>query len=251
MNLMPVEYSEERVLTTEQLAQAYECSAAQIKQNFNNNISRFEEGKHFFKLMGDDLKIFKNRVENFDLVGKNANALYLWTKRGAARHSKMLGTDKAWEVFETLEENYFSQRENIQIPVQSRITFSGILHDVDESKALIQKIYRTQEGIATAHATTMVGEFHGYDLSPLQRLILPAEHETGYMNASQVGVKVSQSARKVNQMLIDKGLQVKDGKGYRLTDKGKLYGEEFPYDTGKHSGYQIKWNEKVVGLLVH
>ena len=238
------------VLTTEQLAQAYECSTENIKRNFGNNKERFEEGKHYFKPEGEDLNILRGK--NIYLqISPMARTFYLWTKRGVARHSKMLGTDKAWEVFETLEENCFTKRENIQIPVQSRITFSGILHDVEESKTLIQKIYGTQEGIATAHATTMVGKFHGYDLSPLQKLIPPAEHETGYMNASQVGVKVSQSARKVNQMLIDNGLQVKDGKGYRLTDKGKLYGEEFPYDTGKHSGYQIKWNEKVIGLLIH
>ena len=34
---------------------------------------------------------------------------YLWTKRGAARHAKMLNTDRAWEVFEALEDNYFNR----------------------------------------------------------------------------------------------------------------------------------------------
>ena len=32
----------------------------------------------------------------------------LWTERGAARHAKMLETDKAWDVFEQLEDSYFS-----------------------------------------------------------------------------------------------------------------------------------------------
>ena len=30
-------------------------------------------------------------------------------KRGAARHAKMLNTDKSWEVFEALEDNYFNR----------------------------------------------------------------------------------------------------------------------------------------------
>ncbi|EEK9283034.1 ORF6N domain-containing protein, partial [Salmonella enterica subsp. enterica] len=30
--------------------------------------------------------------------------------RGAARHAKMLETDQAWEVFEKLEDCYFSQK---------------------------------------------------------------------------------------------------------------------------------------------
>ena len=104
--LTRIEQEGQPVLTTEQLAQAYECDGRQIKQNFNNNADRFVEGQHYFKLEGEALRGFKNRVEDFDLVGKNANILYLWTRRGASRHSKMLGTDKAWEMFDALEENY-------------------------------------------------------------------------------------------------------------------------------------------------
>lgn len=110
-NFKIVEYQSQRVLTTEQLAQAYECETYQIKQNFNNNKDRFVEGKHYFKLEGDLLKDFKmNKVENFYPVAKNTKTLYLWTKRGASRHCKMLGTDKAWDMFDILEENYFDQK---------------------------------------------------------------------------------------------------------------------------------------------
>ena len=61
-DLIPVEYRAERVLTTEQLAQAYECEPIQIQQNYNNNKDHFEEGKHFYKLTGEDLKEFKASV---------------------------------------------------------------------------------------------------------------------------------------------------------------------------------------------
>lgn len=107
-DLQVVEYNGERVLTTEQLAGGYDCEPSNIKKNFNDNKERFIEGKHYFKLEGEDLRDFKNRVTNSDLVGKNANILYLWTKRGAARHSKMVGTDRAWDIFDALEENYFA-----------------------------------------------------------------------------------------------------------------------------------------------
>ncbi len=36
--------------------------------------------------------------------------LFLWTGRGAARHAKVLETEKAWEVFEKLEDCYFERR---------------------------------------------------------------------------------------------------------------------------------------------
>ena len=108
-----IEMNNQRLLTTEQLAEFYGASEKQIKQNFNNNKGRFAEGKHFYRLEGQELKDFKNRVENFDLVGRNANSLILWTKQGAGRHSKMLGTDRAWDMFDELEENYFNKQPKL------------------------------------------------------------------------------------------------------------------------------------------
>lgn len=107
-DLQHVSYNNDLILTTEQLANFYGTTPQHIKQNFANNRSKFIEGKHFYQLVGQTLKEFKDRVENFDLVGKNANTLTLWTKRGASRHSKMLGTDQAWNMYDELEENYFN-----------------------------------------------------------------------------------------------------------------------------------------------
>lgn len=95
------------VITTDTLAQAYEVETHQIRQNFKNNKERFVEGKHLFSLSGNDLREFKHGVENFYSVPKNVNALILWTERGAARHAKMLNSDRAWDVFELLEETFF------------------------------------------------------------------------------------------------------------------------------------------------
>ncbi|WP_373845070.1 ORF6N domain-containing protein [Clostridium sp.] len=111
-NLVPVTYNNARILTTEQLAQIYECTERNISDNFNNNKKRFEEGKHYYLLQGEDLKSFKNQYENFGVVNKKASQLYIWTERGADRHCKMIGTDKAWEQFDHLEETYFRVKEN-------------------------------------------------------------------------------------------------------------------------------------------
>ena len=103
-------FNNEIVITTKTLAEVYECGEKQIKQNYNNNKDKFIEGKHYYKLDGENLRKFKQycKVENFDFVKSNVNCLYLWTKRGASRHCKMLGTDKAWDMFDSLEENYFN-----------------------------------------------------------------------------------------------------------------------------------------------
>ena len=114
--LQQVKYDDQLILTTEQLAEFYETTVDTIKVNFNNNKSKFEEGKHYYLLKGAQLKGFKNKVKNLYLVGKNANQLYLWTKRGASRHAKMLGTDRAWDVYDELEENYFNPQSNLRMP---------------------------------------------------------------------------------------------------------------------------------------
>lgn len=110
-----IEWNGQRVITTTQLADIYEATEVQIKQNYGNNAERFKEGEHFYLLKGEELRAFKNMVENFDLVGKNANQLYLWTRRGASRHCKMLGTDRAWEQFDVLEENYYNPQGQLDM----------------------------------------------------------------------------------------------------------------------------------------
>ena len=132
--MYPVDYNGVRVLTTEQLAAAYECEPSHIIKNFNNNKDHFEEGKHFFKIEGDELRDFKNYIQNLDVVGSRTKSLYLWTRRGASRHCKMLGTEKAWEMYDNLEENYFN-------PPQKKMTAAEILSGMAEE--LVKQERRT------------------------------------------------------------------------------------------------------------
>lgn len=113
-NLPVVTYNSLPVITTDMLAQVYGTETIRIQQNHKRNDDRFIAGKHFFKLEGTELKAFKNRLSFSESVGKRARSLVLWTERGAARHAKMLETDQAWEVFENLEDFYFSQKEKAE-----------------------------------------------------------------------------------------------------------------------------------------
>lgn len=107
MQVSIIDFKSFPVLTTEQLAGFYGTESVRIQQNHNRNKDRFVEGKHFFKIVGQELKEFVTSlkiVTNFSKV----RSLILWTERGAARHAKMLDTDQAWEVFEKLEDCYFA-----------------------------------------------------------------------------------------------------------------------------------------------
>lgn len=145
MNLVPVKFNEEVVITTKMLADVYETEEIRIQQNFNSNQEKFKEGKHYYKLQGNDLKEFKRvLVKNEDPLYqeiKFASVLILWTKRGASRHCKMLGTDKAWEMFDMLEENYFNtpkvQESEDELMIMSK-AFLIATNKIKEQAAIIE-----------------------------------------------------------------------------------------------------------------
>lgn len=111
--LSPITHNQVPVITTELLAQLYGTETNNIKVNFSRNSDRFVCGKHYFKIEGDELRAMKHEVtqSNSVKIARNVRSLILWTERGAARHAKMLETDQAWEVFEKLEDCYFSQKQ--------------------------------------------------------------------------------------------------------------------------------------------
>jgi len=103
-------YQQKPVITTEAMAGVFQVDTNNLRKNFSNNEARFEEGKHFFRISGDELSDFRLRVKDIHSqinVSGKIRALMLWTERGAARHAKMLNTDTAWEVFERMEDFYF------------------------------------------------------------------------------------------------------------------------------------------------
>lgn len=109
-DLMVIERQGLRVLTTAQLAECYDTDSKIISQNFKRNADRYEEGKHYICLKGEDLRAFRANPQIEDLP-KNLNVLYLWTERGCLLHAKSLNTDKAWEVYGELVETYFRAKK--------------------------------------------------------------------------------------------------------------------------------------------
>lgn len=109
-NIQVIEMQGVRVLTTAQLAESYGTDTNTITQNFKRNKNRYEEGKHYVCLKGEDLRAFKSEMTNCHFA-KNLNVLYLWTERGALLHAKSLNTDTAWEVYDRLVETYFRAKK--------------------------------------------------------------------------------------------------------------------------------------------
>ncbi|EEY8575631.1 ORF6N domain-containing protein, partial [Escherichia coli] len=89
-----LEWQGVRVVTTETLARGYGTTPTRIQQNYNRNEERFVEGKHFFKIKGDEIKSLRLSFSELQISPKT-RSLILWTERGAARMSKIVDTEQA------------------------------------------------------------------------------------------------------------------------------------------------------------
>lgn len=138
-NLTVTEYKNIRVLTTQQIAEAYGTDTKIISKNFSRNKGRYIEGKHFICLEGEEKRGFINRRQ-IDDGSKNAKTLYLWTEKGAFLHAKSLNTDKAWEVYDRLVDEYFEKgsrkpmtiAEQIQLLAQGNVELKEKIEAVND-----------------------------------------------------------------------------------------------------------------------
>lgn len=135
------EYNSMRVLSTQQIAEAYGTDSKVISNNFNRNKERYKEGKHFICLEGEEKRDFVNNHQ-IDDGSKKASKIYLWTEKGAFLHAKSLGTDEAWEVYEKLVDFYFNVKKPLSISEQVQIIAKG-------NMALEQKIDSVNEDLQT------------------------------------------------------------------------------------------------------
>lgn len=123
-----IEHNGIRVLTTKQLAEAYETTMDIIKNNFRYNRTRYIEGKHFIELSGERLREAK-RQDKFQPLLKQAKCVHLWTEKGALLHAKSLNTDRAWESYDHLIDFYFRIKEEKKVPAKQG----------DETEITVQK----------------------------------------------------------------------------------------------------------------
>lgn len=137
-SLQVVEYRGKRVLTSQQLAEAYGTDRKTISYNFNYNRSRYMEGKHFICLTGDELRTYKTNLEIHE--SSRINKLYLWTEKGAFMHAKSLNTDTAWEVYDRLVDSYFQKKNNDGTPVTYRDAIAQLLESLDREEELKRQL---------------------------------------------------------------------------------------------------------------
>ncbi|EDE8442018.1 phage antirepressor Ant, partial [Salmonella enterica subsp. enterica serovar Pomona] len=96
----------------------------------------------------------------------------LWTERGAARHAKMLETDQAWEVFEKLEDCYFSRSEKntgnqekstSELSAKEANSLVWLWDYANRSQALFRELYPAMKQIQSQYSGKCYD--YGFELS--------------------------------------------------------------------------------------
>ncbi|WP_429984041.1 phage antirepressor KilAC domain-containing protein [Lysinibacillus pakistanensis] len=245
MNLTVIQLRGKRVLTTAQLAEEYEATDRKIVDNFNNNKERYEEGKHFILLQGENLREFKSKNENFGFA-QNLNKLYLWTEKGAWLHAKSLNTDRAWEAYELLVDEYYRviEQPDYNIPTTYKEALLQLVEQLEENEKL-----QTENLVLVQQNSELQPKASYYDMVLQNKSLL---------SVSKIAKDYGMSAIKLNRLLYELGVQYKQGDIWLLyakyQDKGYTQTTTHVIDADK-SRVSTKWTQKgrlfIYDLLKH
>lgn len=222
MNYTPIVYKNKRILMTSQLAVSYETDEKRISENYNRNKDRYTEGKHYFFLEGEELKKFKKSSPQIAELLKFASSAYLWTEKGSWLHAKSLNTDKSWEAYEMLVDDYFTIKE-VSL---SQNTPSYMIED---------EIQRAERWIEERKETKML-EFKLKEASPKVAYYDTILKSKGTVTTSQIAKDYGLSAASLNNILHEAKIQYKQNKQWLLYSKHA--------DKGYTQSYAIDFNHK-------
>lgn len=239
-----IEWKGQRVITTVQLADVYGAEEYQVKQNYRNNADRFNPMEHYFLLKGEELKAFKNQVENFYPVDKHTTAIYLWTRKGASRHCKMLGTDRAWEQFDLLEENYYNPQRQALIPADYPSALRAYADEYE--KRMIAEQEKKALEAETLEMSKAIEE-----MKPIVNYVDIILQSKSTVLTTQIAQDYGMSARAFNKKLADLHIQRKVGGQWILYAEyqGKGYVHSRTIDIVRSNGQpdvtmQTEWRQK-------
>ena len=210
---------------------------------------RSERGSEMLKLFSSlkDIQERLGRQDNWFINESGVYALIFGSKLPKAKQFKRWVTH---EVLPSIRKTGSYTVPKLEKNPKYRTRMIGTaVRDIRSTAAELQKLFGVKSGIALAKATSMIERAYGVDMEEVKELIPPAEHDTGFLNATELGIRLGVNARKANALLQNAGLQVRFNGMWRLTNKGEAHGEEMPYERNGHSGYQIRWNDSVVSVL--
>lgn len=212
-DLQIITHNNERVLTTARLAEQYGTSSKIISKNFSRNKERYLEGKHYYCLEGTQLNEFRANRQ-IDVL-QNVNKLYLWTEKGALLHAKSLNTDKAWQVYEFLVDNYFNPKQKKQVLTDKQAKSL----EIKETNA---RVRLSNQFLKLAKVDTLSTEYKNILVSKAAEALtgfalipLPQSEQKMY-SATEIGEMFGVSAQKIGRVSNEHDMKTEEyGEYYR------------------------------------
>lgn len=162
---MPIiEYRGQRVVTLAMVDQVHERPEGTARKRFNDNRSRFVEGKHLFKICASEF-----RTHNPGVISDKAHEdVILLTERGYLLLVKSFTDDLAWTVQDQLVDGYFSKQAPPTLPgdyiqalehlLESKRSEQKAIEERDHAVATKAEIGSRREATAMASASAAVRE---------------------------------------------------------------------------------------------
>lgn len=201
-DLTVVEYKGIRVLTTQQIAEAYGTEDRRISENFNSNKRRYITGKHYIHLEGQELKGFLQSVNSVVQNPSKVRSLYLWTEKGAFLHAKSLNTDTAWEVYDRLVDFYFKKKEISNIPQGNELIALAVIEAQRQLAEREKKIEQLE--IDVIEMDRAISE-----MEPKVNYVDRILQSKGTVTTTQIAQDYGMSAIRFNKILRDMRIQRK------------------------------------------
>ncbi len=239
-NLQVKEYKGQRVVTFKDVDKVHERVEGTAKRNFNENRNKFIEGIDYFEIKNSS----KDEIRTFEIPNRGIIVL---TASGYLMLVKSLNDELAWKVQRELVNNYFTMqklKKKYHKPIDK-----AIKQHFNIAETMIQATGIKPE-LVYAVAIGEAEKETGYSYDEYKKLLPSATHEIASFNPTQIGEKIGGiKPNFINKALENLGLQEKKERVWRITEKGKQYGEEKPYSRNGHTDYRVLWHEKVVELL--
>jgi len=260
---------DKKAMLAKTIAEIHGRELKRVNEDINNNRDRFKDGIDIIDLKRTNFEV--NLVDHGIMSQNSVNrseTIYLLSERGYAKLLKIFDDDLAWDKYEAILDEYFHMRDEIVYPLttgrHNYLQIAPIIEDELAIAKLIADATGIKPGIANSIAINRIERKTGESMEEYKKALPSAEHETGIYTATELGLKIGGiRAVDMNKKLSSLGLQYRDTytrtskktgdrkteKQWRLSEEGRKYAEEFPYERNGHSGYQIKWNDSVMQLL--
>ena len=139
-NLQILEYNQERVISSYDIARLHNKEVKRVNEQFERNKERLKEGVDYFLISVEEFSKSLSATQNF--IPNNVKDIKLFTERGYLKLTKSFTDDLSWEVQDLLLDSYFKLKEIISTKDSLLLGIFKATGDID--KALAINAYETQ-----------------------------------------------------------------------------------------------------------